>query len=194
MVGSREKKLVILGPTGAGKATITGCMLFKYGGIDMLTMQTLESVGIGNRDRVYEETANNLKSLKLALTFDTPKNHQVIILDASTALADCAILVLPPDPSAIEEFSTDPFSVAKQLIIVINKMDTINWSEEHFQKVLDRLGYDTENVPVVPISALHGDNVVEKSSKCSWYKGWKRTGQSGFTLLEALDVSLQSCL
>lgn len=34
--------------------------------------------------------------------------------------------------------------------------------------------------------------MVEKSSNCSWYKGWKETGQSGFTLLEALDVSLLS--
>ncbi len=48
------------------------------------------------------------------------------------------------------------------------------------------------SVPVVPISAQHGDNVVEKSSNSPWYKGWKKAGQSGITLLEAIDASLQT--
>jgi hypothetical protein len=46
----------------------------------MSTMQMLEGLGIRDRNRVYGEAAENLKSLKFALTFDTPKKYHVTIL------------------------------------------------------------------------------------------------------------------
>jgi hypothetical protein len=45
----------------------------------MMTMQMLESEGFEHGDRIYRETTHKLKSLELALTFDTPQNHQVTI-------------------------------------------------------------------------------------------------------------------
>ncbi|KUJ09877.1 uncharacterized protein LY89DRAFT_597335, partial [Mollisia scopiformis] len=47
------------------------------------------------------------------------------------------------------------------------------------------------SIPIIPISALHGDNIVEKSPKCPWYDGWKTLDRSGMSLLEALDASLE---
>jgi len=76
----------------------------------------------------------------------------------------------------------------KQMIVLVNKMDdkSVNWSEARYNEIknevsnfLKKIGYNPEKIPFVPISGWLGDNMLEKSSNLSWYKGP--------TLLEALD-------
>jgi elongation factor 1-alpha len=74
-----------------------------------------------------------------------------------------------------------------QMSIAINKMDAANWSEETYNKVktdiqglLKQVGYNPDDVPVIPISAFEGDNVVKKSENMAWY--------SGPTIREQLDL------
>jgi bifunctional enzyme CysN/CysC/sulfate adenylyltransferase subunit 1 len=62
------------------------------------------------------------------------------------------------------------------LVIAVNKMDLVNWSEERFieirdqfEKFLPRL--DVKDVRFIPMSALNGDNVVEPSLRLPWYPG-----------------------
>jgi elongation factor 1-alpha len=45
---------------------------------------------------------------------------------------------------------------------------------------LKKVGYNPDNIPFVPISGWHGDNMVERSSNLGWYKGP--------ILIEALDA------
>ncbi|EPR57682.1 putative elongation factor 1-alpha (EF-1-ALPHA), partial [Toxoplasma gondii GT1] len=75
----------------------------------------------------------------------------------------------------------------KQMIVGINKMDSCNYSEDRFNEIqkevamyLKKVGYNPEKVPFVAISGFVGDNMVEKSTNMSWYKGK--------TLVEALDT------
>lgn len=77
----------------------------------------------------------------------------------------------------------------KQMIVCINKMDekTVNFSEERYNEIkkeltdyLKKVGYNPDKIPFVPISGWHGDNMIEKSTNLSWFKGP--------TLLEALDA------
>ncbi|RLG65503.1 translation elongation factor EF-1 subunit alpha [archaeon] len=77
----------------------------------------------------------------------------------------------------------------KHLIVAINKMDdaTVNWSKERFEEVkngiedlLKKAGYDVNKVPIIPVSAWTGDNLLERSDKMPWY--------DGPTLFEALDA------
>lgn len=114
--------------------------------------------------------------------------------------ADCAILVVSAKTGEYEA-GTGPAGQTRehaflaktmginQLVVAINKMDdeTVKWSEERFNevkegvlKLLRMVGYDVSKVPVVPISAWYGDNLVEKSERMQWYKGP--------TLVEALDT------
>jgi len=74
------------------------------------------------------------------------------------------------------------------MIVLVNKMDdkSVNWSEARYNEIknevsnfLKKIGYNPEKIPFVPISGWLGDNMLEKSSNLSWYKGP--------TLLEALD-------
>ena len=62
------------------------------------------------------------------------------------------------------------------LVIAINKMDLVNWSEARFQEIraefesfLPRL--DIKDVKFIPMSALNGDNVVHPASQAPWYAG-----------------------
>ncbi|HOW64300.1 MAG TPA: GTP-binding protein [Candidatus Paceibacterota bacterium] len=62
------------------------------------------------------------------------------------------------------------------LVVAINKMDLVDWSEERFMEIQDEFErflprLDIKDVKFIPISALHGDNVVESSSKTPWYSG-----------------------
>ena len=71
-----------------------------------------------------------------------------------------------------------------QFAVCVNKMDLVDWSEERFDAVVadvldvaQRVGIET--VTPIPISALHGDNVVDRSDAAPWY--------GGPTLLEHLE-------
>jgi bifunctional enzyme CysN/CysC/sulfate adenylyltransferase subunit 1 len=62
------------------------------------------------------------------------------------------------------------------LVVAVNKMDLVNWSEERFREIreefeafLPRL--DIKDVKFIPLSALQGDNVVSASPNTPWYQG-----------------------
>merc|ERR1712137_924364 len=87
----------------------------------------------------------------------------------------------------------------EQIIVGVNKMDSCNWSEERFNeikdefvKMLQMIGYKPKKVPFIPYSGFNGDNLIEKSDKAPWYKGWTanlgpKQKVSGFTLVDALN-------
>merc|ERR1719357_2312793 len=73
------------------------------------------------------------------------------------------------------------------------------YSQARFEEItkevstyIKKIGYNPSTVAFVPISGWHGDNMLEGSSKMSWFKGWKierkEGNASGTTLLEALDA------
>src|SRR3990172_4516369 len=62
------------------------------------------------------------------------------------------------------------------LVLCVNKMDLVNFSEEVFENIrLDFTAFSTQlsikHITCIPLSALGGDNVVERSGKMPWYKG-----------------------
>jgi elongation factor 1-alpha len=66
----------------------------------------------------------------------------------------------------------------RQVAVAVNKMDTVEYKEESFNKVKDdvsailkQAGYNPAEVPFLAISGLKGDNLVKKSENMSWYKG-----------------------
>jgi sulfate adenylyltransferase large subunit len=71
-----------------------------------------------------------------------------------------------------------------QLVVVANKMDLVDWDRDAYENVARQMGtlarrLSIESCTVVPISALHGDNVVERSDAAPWY--------DGPTVLQALE-------
>merc|ERR1712137_1505985 len=87
----------------------------------------------------------------------------------------------------------------EQIIVGINKMDACNWSQDRFQeikdefvKMLQQIGYKPKKVPFIPFSGYNGDNLVQRTDKAPWYKGWTanlkpKVKVSGFTIVDALN-------
>ena len=66
------------------------------------------------------------------------------------------------------------------MIVCCNKMDekSVNWAESRYNEIkaelkdfLKKVGYNPENIPFIPISGWHEDNMLEKSPNLPWYKG-----------------------
>ncbi len=77
----------------------------------------------------------------------------------------------------------------KHVILAVNKIDLVDFSETVFNEIRDEFvalaqAKGISDTHVIPISALLGDNVVEKSDNTDWY-----TGPTVLELLETIDVS-----
>ncbi|HEX2284809.1 MAG TPA: adenylyl-sulfate kinase [Mycobacterium sp.] len=64
----------------------------------------------------------------------------------------------------------------QHIVLAVNKMDLIGWDREQFEKIRDDFHdfaarLDVHDVTTIPLSALHGDNVVTKSDNTPWYDG-----------------------
>ena len=107
--------------------------------------------------------------------------------------ADAAILVCSVK-DGIQEQTKEHMYLAKvlgikQVVVALNKMDEVKYDEAKYnavktdlEKLLQSLGYKTDTIPFVPVSAYVGDNVIKKSENMTWYKGP--------TLMDALDATI----
>ncbi|HZM37800.1 MAG TPA: hypothetical protein VFB94_01740, partial [Acidimicrobiales bacterium] len=62
------------------------------------------------------------------------------------------------------------------LVVCVNKMDLVDWSQERFEEIKAEfrsfaMKLDVHDLTFIPLSALHGDNVVERSATMPWYEG-----------------------
>ncbi len=77
----------------------------------------------------------------------------------------------------------------RHMLLVVNKMDLIAWDQGYFSKIISEfqpLVHDLRfaTLRAIPISALYGDNITERSSMAPWY-----TGPALLDYLEGIDVS-----
>ena len=62
------------------------------------------------------------------------------------------------------------------LVLCVNKMDLVDWTEERFEEIKAEfrafaMKLDITDLTFIPVSALHGDNVVDRSANMPWYEG-----------------------
>jgi sulfate adenylyltransferase subunit 1 len=112
---------------------------------------------------------------------DTPGHIQYtrnMITGASTANA--AIILVDARTGVIEQTKRHAFIASllqiPHIIVCINKMDLVEYSEEAYNKVITQFEEFSSKLLVkdirfIPISALEGDNVVNRFSKMDWYQG-----------------------
>ncbi|MEH0158147.1 sulfate adenylyltransferase subunit CysN [Limibacter armeniacum] len=112
---------------------------------------------------------------------DTPGHIQYtrnMVTGASTA--NLALILVDARKGVIEQTKRHSFIASllqiPHVIICVNKMDLVDYSEEAFDKVVEEYKefsakLDVKDIRFIPISALKGDNVVDKSEAMSWYKG-----------------------
>ncbi len=112
---------------------------------------------------------------------DTPGHIQYtrnMVTGASTANA--AIILIDARKGVIEQTMRHTYIASllriPHIIVCVNKMDLVNFSEEVFEKIKnDYTAFasklDLRDIHFLPISALKGDNVVDQSQNMDWYKG-----------------------
>lgn len=112
---------------------------------------------------------------------DTPGHIQYtrnMVTGASTANA--AVILIDARKGILEQTRRHTILSSllgiKHLVVCVNKMDLIDYSEEQFNAIVEQFQELLKSVNVstcdfIPISALGGDNVINKSEAMSWYKG-----------------------
>lgn len=112
---------------------------------------------------------------------DTPGHIQYtrnMVTGASTA--NVALILVDARHGVIEQTIRHAFIASllniPHIIVCVNKMDMVDYSEEVFEQIRQKFEaitakLDIRDVSFVPISALHGDNVVKRSTKMDWYDG-----------------------
>ena len=197
-------RLLTAGSVDDGKSTLIGRLLFDSKKLYEDQLQALErdSKRVGNAgageidyallldglkaereegitiDVAYRYFSTNLRKFIIA---DTPGHEQYtrnMITGGSTA--NLAIILVDARMGVITQTRRHTFLVSllgiKHIVLAVNKMDLVDFSEEVFCKIKDeylqltnQLGI--EDVTCFPISAKEGDNVVEKSDRTPWFEG-----------------------
>ena len=112
---------------------------------------------------------------------DTPGHIQYtrnMITGASTA--DLALILVDARKGILEQSRRHAFLSSllgvPHLVLCVNKMDLVDWSQDRFEEIKAEfrafaMKLDIHDLTFVPVSALHGDNVVERSANTPWYEG-----------------------
>jgi bifunctional enzyme CysN/CysC len=138
-------------------------------------------------DVAYRYFATARRSFILA---DTPGHLQYtrnMVTGASTA--DLAIVLVDARNGVVEQTKRHAFIASllgiPHLVVAVNKMDLVGYDEKTFDGIVADFDEFAENLDVrdlayIPLSALHGDNVVDRSEEMGWY--------TGLPLLEHLET------
>src|SRR4051794_34089227 len=101
-----------------------------------------------------------------------------MVTGASTA--DLAVVLVDARKGVLEQSRRHAFIASllgvRHLVVAVNKMDLVDWSEDVFARIVDDFStfaakLEVGDLTFIPLSALHGDNVVERSPRMPWYEG-----------------------
>ncbi len=205
-------KIATAGSVDDGKSTLIGRLLYdtksltddkleaiekasKQKGFDYLDFSFATDGLVAEREQgitidvahVYFST-----STKSYIIADTPGHIEYtrnMVTGASTSQA--AIVLIDARKGVIEQtnrhFFINNLLRIKDIIVAVNKMDLVDFSEEKykaikadFEALMEKRDYQEQSIIFIPVSALLGDNVVHGSKNMPWY--------SGQTLLEHLEL------
>ena len=125
---------------------------------------------------------------------DTPGHEQYtrnMVTGASTA--DVAIILIDARKGILTQTRRHSFIVSllgiEHVVVAINKMDLVDFSEDVYNEISQAYGelaaeLGIKNTYYIPVSALDGDNVVEKSKNTPWFGGKPMLG-----LLDSMDIT-----
>jgi bifunctional enzyme CysN/CysC len=112
---------------------------------------------------------------------DTPGHTQYtrnMVTGASTA--DCAIILIDARNGVLTQSKRHGFIASllqiSHMIVAVNKMDLVDYSEDVYTRIISEYQQFSEKLEIhdivfIPVSALKGDNIVERSSNMPWYEG-----------------------
>jgi len=205
-------KFVIVGHIDHGKSTLIGRLFFDTNSLPPDKMEEVRKTSkeLGREiefaflmDHLREEREQGI-TIDTAQTFFKTDKREYVIIDApghiefvknmitGASQAEAAVLIVDGASGVQEQTRRHAYILnmlgLEQVIVVINKMDLIGFSEKRFNEVRKDIQGFLKSINVIPslyipISAMKGDNVAHRSENMGWY--------TGPSVLEGLD-SLKS--
>jgi bifunctional enzyme CysN/CysC len=122
--------------------------------------------GTAKRKFIIADTPGHLQYTRNMVTGASTAQLVIVLVDARHGLLE---------QSRRHAFLASLLGV-QHIVLAVNKMDLIDWDQERYNWIRDEFHafaarLDIHDVTTIPISALHGDNVVTKSDKAPWYDG-----------------------
>jgi len=207
-------KIATAGSVDDGKSTLIGRLLYDT---KSLTTDKIEAIEKSSKQKGYDYLDFSLATDGLVaereqgitidvahIYFSTAKKSYIIadtpghveytrnmVTGASTS--QVSIILIDARKGVIEQtyrhFFINNLLRVKEVIVAINKMDLVDYSEEVFNKIKAdfqalnaKSTFKEQTVSYIPLSAINGGNVVEKSENMQWYDG-----QTVLEYLEALE-------
>ena len=189
------------GSVDDGKSTLIGRLLYDSKSIFQDQLRALEATskkkGLDEID--FSLLTDGLKdereqgiTIDVAYRYFTTPKRKFIIADTpghiqytrnmvtGASTANAALILIDVRHGVIEQTKRHSYLASllqiPHVIVCINKMDLINYNEERYLKIISEYQdfaakLDVQDFNFIPISALHGDNVVNRSNKMDWYQG-----------------------
>ena len=199
--------IVIAGHVDHGKSTVIGRLLADTGTLPQGKLEQIREMCRRNSkpfeyafllDALKDERSQGITIDAARVFFKTKKRHY-LILDApghieflknmvtGASHAEAAVLVIDAEEGVQENSRRHGYMLSLlgigQLVVLINKMDLVDYKEEIYNAVradysafLEKIGLDGA---FIPVSGMAGDNIAAPSERMPWYRGQ--------TVLEALD-------
>ena len=214
-------KIATAGSVDDGKSTLIGRLLYDT---NSLTEDKLEAIEKSSKSKGYDYLDFSLATdglvaereqgitidvahiyfstaTKSYIIADTPGHVEYtrnMVTGASTSQA--SIILVDARHGVIEQtyrhFFINNLLRVKDIIVTINKMDLVDYSQEKyeaikkdFMELAEKSNYSQQNITFIPISALKGDNVVSKTDKMPWYDG--QTVLEHLEVLESEDIYMK---
>src|ERR1700753_367968 len=189
------------GSVDAGKSTLIGRLLYDSKSIFEDQLEALERLSESKgqtgadlallTDGLRAEREQGITIDAAYRYFATPKRKFIVadtpghvqytrnmVTGASTA--NLSIVLVDARHGLLEQSRRHTFLASllgiEHIVLAVNKMDLIDWDKEAFEAIRDEFyafatRLDVQDVLTIPMSALHGDNVVTKSDHTPWYEG-----------------------
>jgi bifunctional enzyme CysN/CysC len=205
----QKLKVVFVGHVDHGKSTLIGRILHDTGSLPEGKIDEIKKACAAEGmefefafllDALLEEQKQNVTIDTTQIPFRTARRRYAIIdapghkeflknMITGASSADAAILVIGADEGVREQSRRHAYLLSllgiKQIIVVVNKMDLVEFSEARFyeieseyRKFLASLGL--EGRVFIPASAKQGENVARATMKMKWY--------CGASVIESLDL------
>jgi sulfate adenylyltransferase subunit 1 len=208
-------RFITCGSVDDGKSTLIGRLLFDSQAVSSDILETIERQSRNMPDGSIDLSllTDGLRSereqgitIDVAYKYFTTPRRKFIIADApghvqytrnmvtGASNADLAIILIDARHSVVEQTRRHSMIASllgiPHVVVCVNKMDLLAYSENRFNEIVNEYQelaqtLHFKHIEFIPVSALAGDNVVEKSDNTPWYEG--------LPLLELLEtVELKS--
>ncbi len=206
-------RFITAGSVDDGKSTLIGRLLFDTKNILADQMEAIEKASKSRNegeidlalltDGLRSEREQGITIDVAYKYFQTP-NRKFISIDApghiqytrnmvtGASNADLAIILVDARQGVVEQTRRHSLITSllgiPHVVVAINKMDLVDYSEDRFLEIAQTYQslakkLNVKDLTIIPVSALNGDNVVDKSPNMPWY-----TGETMLSVLENVNV------